>query len=65
MDLNLVVLGGRLAAPGAYRRLPSGVGTLQLLVSVRHDGARRRVDVIPATVWNPDPELVRACKRRA
>lgn len=58
MDLNLVVLCGRLATPGELRQFESGTGMLRLLVSVRTESPTRRVDVVPVTFWDPDEDLV-------
>jgi single-stranded DNA-binding protein len=60
MELNLVVLSGRLATAPEERTFDSGSTMLRLLVTVRSSEPRRRVDVIPVTVWNPDPELIGA-----
>lgn len=57
MELNLVVLSGRLAAEPEVRTFDSGSTLLRLLVTVRSEEPRRRVDVIPVTVWNPDDEV--------
>ncbi len=58
MDINLAVLGGRLAAPGEHRTFPSGAEYVRLLVTVRTAEPRRRVDVIPVTLWDPPEDLV-------
>jgi single-strand DNA-binding protein len=58
MDLNLVVLCGRLAAPAELREFESGTRRLRLLVSVRTEQPSRRVDVIPVSLWDPDATLV-------
>lgn len=31
---------------------------LRMLVTVRSDTPRRRVDVVPVTIWDPDEDLV-------
>lgn len=56
MDLNLVVMGGKLAAPPELREFESGSRLLRSLVTVRSDAPRRRVDVIPVTLWDPDDD---------
>ncbi len=58
MDLNLVVLSGRLAAPPELRVLDSGIRLLRFLVTVRSESPRRRVDVVPVTLWDPAEDLV-------
>jgi single-strand DNA-binding protein len=62
VDLNLVVLGGKLAAPPELRQFESGSRLLRSLVTVRTSGPRRRVDVVPVTLWDPadDHEVVDA-----
>lgn len=63
MDINLAVLGGRLAAPGEHRTFPSGAAYLRLLVTVRSTEPRRRVDVIPVTLWDPPDGLVESTRQ--
>ena len=58
MDLNLVVLGGRLAAPPELRVFESGSRLLRFLVTVKSDEPLRRVDVLPVTLWDPEDELI-------
>ncbi|NNF64589.1 MAG: single-stranded DNA-binding protein [Acidimicrobiia bacterium] len=55
MDLNLVVFGGRLAAPPELRVFQSGMSMMRYLVAVR-SGTPSRMDVLPVTLWNPDRE---------
>jgi len=58
MDLNLTVLCGRLAVDGELRVFDSGTRLIRYLVTVRTDHPRRRVDVVPVTLWDPPDELV-------
>ena len=58
MDLNLVVLTGRLAAPPEIREFESGARLARFLMTVRTSEPRRRVDVIPAVLWDPSDALV-------
>lgn len=60
MDLNLVVVSGRLAAPPELRQFESGARLARYLVTVRSDEPSRRVDVLPVTLWDPDDELLDA-----
>lgn len=53
MDFNITVLGGTLAAEPEHRSFPSGASLVRLLVTVRSSEPRRRVDVIPVTLWDP------------
>lgn len=57
MDMNLVVLAGSVSAPPEHRVFESGAKLLRLLVTVRADEPRRRVDVVPVTLWDPPAEL--------
>ena len=58
MDLNLAVLAGRLAAPPETRTLDSGERMIRYLVTTRTEEPRRRVDVVPVTLWDPPQELI-------
>lgn len=58
MDLNLVVLAGHIAAEPEVRVFPSGATLIRYLVTVRSTEPRRRVDVIPVSLWDPPDELV-------
>jgi single-strand DNA-binding protein len=56
MDLNIVALSGRLAAPPELRVFPSGLRLVRYLVAVRSDQPRHRVDVLPVTQWDPSSD---------
>lgn len=58
MDLNLIVLCGRLATDPEIRVFDSGTRLVRYLITVRVDHPRKRVDVIPVTLWDPSDELV-------
>ena len=58
MDLNLVVLSGTLSAPPELRQFASGSQLVRYLVTVRSAEPKRRVDVVPVTVWNPEERLL-------
>ena len=60
MDMNLVVLAGSISAPPEHRVFESGAKLLRLLITVRADEPRRRVDVVPVTLWDPPAELDQA-----
>lgn len=60
MDLNLVVLAGRLAAPPEIRQFESGSRLARYLITVRSEDPVNRVDVIPVTLWDPPPALLDA-----
>ncbi len=65
MDLNLVVLAGRLAAPPEFRKFEFGDSLVRYLVTVRSEEPRQRVDVVPVTLWNPDEAALRASAQPA
>ncbi len=56
MDLNLVVLAGTLAAPPETRTFDSGKQLVRYLVSVHSVDPSSRIDVVPVTRWDPEPE---------
>ena len=58
MDLNLVVVAGRLAVEPEFTIFESGSTVMRLLVTVRSSTPRARIDVIPVTLWDPDAALV-------
>ena len=57
MDLNLIVLCGRLAAEPEVRVFDSGTRLIRYLVTVRSEFPRKRVDVIPVTLWDPSDDV--------
>lgn len=60
MDLNLVVLAGRLAAPPEIRQFESGARLVRYLITVRSEEPTSRVDVVPVTLWDPPDDLINA-----
>jgi single-stranded DNA-binding protein len=58
MDLNLIVLCGRLAVDPEMVVLDSGRRLMRLLVTVHSVEPIRRVDVVPVTWWDPPLELL-------
>lgn len=58
MDLNLIVLCGRLAVDAELRTFDSGAQLIRYLVTTRVDHPRKRTDVIPVTLWDPPADLV-------
>ncbi len=58
MDLNLIVLCGRLVAEPEVRRFDSGTRLIRMLVTVRAEQPHRRIDVLPVTLWDPDDEFL-------
>ena len=59
-DVNLVVLCGRLASAPDLRVLDSGTRELRLMVTVRAEHPRTRIDVVPVTVFDPPDDLIEA-----
>ena len=57
MDTNLVVLAGSVSAPPEFREFESGARLLRILITIRADEPRRRVDVVPVTLWDPPADL--------
>jgi single-stranded DNA-binding protein len=60
MDCNIVVLVGRLAAEPEHRVFDGGMSLIRLLVATATMKPRRRVDVIPVTLWDPPSDLLGA-----
>lgn len=58
MDLNLTVLCGRIATDPEIRVFDSGTRLIRYLITVRSEAPRRRVDVVPVTLWDPTDEQV-------
>ncbi len=54
MDLNLIVVCGRMASEPEIRRFDSGSRMARLLITVRSDQPHRRIDVLPVSWWDPD-----------
>lgn len=57
MDLNIVVLAGKLAVEPEFRNFESGARLARLLVTVRSENPTVRTDVVPVTLWDPDGKL--------
>lgn len=58
MDLNLIVIAGRIAAEPEVITFASGAKLLRLLVTVRSEEPRRRIDVLPVVLWDPDDDVL-------
>ena len=58
MDLNLVVLSGRLAASPEIRQFEDGSILARLLLTIRSEHPRSRIDVVPVTIWDPPDDLL-------
>jgi len=58
MDLNLVVIAGKLAATPEFTTFASGATLARVLVTVKSEEPRRRIDVIPVVMWDPPDDHV-------
>ena len=56
MDCNTVIISGRIAAPVERRTFDSGSTLIRVLVTVKTDKPRKRVDVLPVQLWTDDYE---------
>ncbi|MGB5167510.1 MAG: single-stranded DNA-binding protein [Acidimicrobiia bacterium] len=54
MDLNIVVVAGRLAAEPEIRVFDGGATLVRYLVTTRLETPRRRIDVVPVVLWDGD-----------
>ena len=54
MDMNVVVIGGRLAAEPEVRTFGDGATLVRYLIAARSDEPRRRIDVVPVVLWDAD-----------
>lgn len=54
MDLNLVVVAGRLASAPEIRVFEGGATLVRYLITVRTEEPRRRIDVVPVVLWDAD-----------
>ena len=52
MDLNIIVISGRLAAAPEIRTFDGGATLVRYLVTTRAETPRRRVDVVPVVLWD-------------
>jgi single-stranded DNA-binding protein len=52
MDMNVVVIGGRLAAEPEIRTFGDGANLARYLIATRSEEPRRRVDVVPVVLWD-------------
>lgn len=59
MDLNLVVIAGRLSAAPEIRVFEGGSTLVRYLVTTRTEEPRRRIDVVPAVLWDADEDATR------
>lgn len=60
-NVNEVKLVGNVATQPVTHTFPSGASKVRVLVSVKiNNGSRRRVDVVPVTLWGPSPQLEEA-----
>lgn len=60
MDLNVLMLSGRLAVAPEIRLHDSGAVCARLLIATRRESPTRRVDVLPVSCWDPADDLLQA-----
>lgn len=60
MDLNVLMVSGRLATAPDIRRYDSGAVSARLLIATRCEEPVRRIDVIPVRCWDPGEDLLGA-----
>ena len=58
MDLNIVVIAGRLAGVPEFRTFDNGSNVVRYLVTTRAQEPHRRVDVIPVVLWDADHDAM-------
>lgn len=58
-DVNVVLLRGNVVAEPEIRHFDSGSVSIRYLTTVRVTEPRRRLDVIPVTLWDPPEDLMR------
>lgn len=58
MDLNLVVLCGRVAVAPELIEDNSHSRLLRILLTVRAEYPRTRIDVVPVRMWDPPDDLI-------
>ena len=58
MDMNFIILWGQLSTDPELRVFDSGTRLIRYLITVRADYPKRRVDVIPVTLWDPPDHIV-------
>lgn len=56
MGLNIVLIGGRLAAAPEVRTFDGGATLVRYLVTTRSETPRRRIDVVPVVLWDADEQ---------
>ncbi len=60
LDMNITVIAGKLAAQPELKTFDSGSKLLRLLITVRSEEPRRRLDVLPVVMWNPSDEVLKS-----
>jgi len=58
MDINITIISGRIAAEPEVTYHASGTTSVDILVTNRSAKPRRRIDVLPVTMWDPSEELI-------
>ena len=61
-DINRVTLQGRLATKPEIRQFDNGTRMVRLLITTRQGEPRRRVDVVPISVWDLEDARIEAIR---
>lgn len=64
MDLNMIVICGKLATDPEVKEFESGAKLIRFVVTVKIEHPRKRLDVIPVTLWDPDEDLLASLPTR-
>jgi single-stranded DNA-binding protein len=64
VDVNLVVLAGELTTAPELRVFESGSRLLRMLVTLRVEEPRKRLDVVPVSWWDPDEGVAAGLARK-
>ncbi|MEN8114833.1 MAG: single-stranded DNA-binding protein [Actinomycetota bacterium] len=59
MDHNIAIVCGTLAAAPELRVFTNGTTLVRYLVTTRSEEPRRRIDVVPVVLWDPDDDAKR------
>ena len=58
LNLNKVILGGRLTATPELKQTPGGVSVVSFTIAVNRKGAERKTDFIDVTAWRNTAEFI-------
>lgn len=58
LNLNKVILGGRLTATPELKQTPGGVSVVSFTIAVDRKGTERKTDFIDVTAWRQTAEFI-------